>query len=149
MSLIGYALRTAKQYYDDKTYNHALRVATFVAEDPMIPEDKQDVCIALAIMHDLLEDTKYELKELEKVDLEQGYRFTHIDKEHFIYCLRLITKSKDDEYITYIKSIRRYCVKYPEAYWVKLADMKDHLLQTNTLTDKLKEKYLKALPYLL
>ncbi|MDF2885564.1 MAG: hypothetical protein K0R54_6138, partial [Clostridiaceae bacterium] len=29
------------------------------------------------------------------------------------------------------------------------ADMKDHLAQTETLTDKLKEKYLKALPYLL
>ena len=40
-------------------------------------------------------------------------------------------------------------VLYPEVYWVKIADMKDHLAQTDTLTDKLKEKYIEALPYLL
>ena len=37
MSLIGYALRMAKKYYKPETYNHALRVAQYVAENPMIP----------------------------------------------------------------------------------------------------------------
>ena len=53
------------------------------------------------------------------------------------------------DYIKYIKKIRDYSDTKPEAYWVKMADMKDHLSQTDTLTDKLKEKYLTALPYLL
>ena len=49
----------------------------------------------------------------------------------------------------YIKNIKENMVLYPEVYWVKIADMKDHLAQTDTLTDKLKEKYIEALPYLL
>ena len=46
-------------------------------------------------------------------------------------------------------NIINHAKDYPEVYWVKIADMRDHLEQTDTLTDKLKEKYLAALPYLL
>ena len=35
------------------------------------------------------------------------------------------------------------------AWWVKIADMKDHLAQRDTLTEKLRDKYLEALPHLL
>lgn len=48
-----------------------------------------------------------------------------------------------------IENIKENYVTYPEAYWVKLADMKDHLSLTDTLTDKLKEKYLSGMRYLL
>ena len=137
MSLIGYALRMAKQYYEPKTYDHALRVAGYVAENPMIPDDKMDNCVALGIMHDLLEDTKYGMCGDEVVD------------EHFNTCLDIITKSSDDNYIDYIKHIKENAYSFPEAYWVKIADIKDHLSQTETLTEYLKVKYLKALPYLL
>lgn len=137
MSLIGYALRMAKQYYEPKTYEHALRVAGYVAENPMIPDDKMDNCIALAIMHDLIEDTKY-----------SGGGFG-AEYSYFEECLNLLTRPKDMDYLKYVKQIRDYSNIRPEAYWVKMADMKDHLSQTETLTDNLKEKYLKALPYLL
>lgn len=134
MSTIGYALRMAKMYYKPETYAHALRVAQYVAENPMIPYEKMDDCIALAIMHDLKEDT--------------AWRGGGLD-EYFSECLNLITKPKEMNYIDYIKKIHDYSDAMPEAYWVKLADMKDHLTQIETLTDKLKEKYLAALPYLL
>lgn len=49
----------------------------------------------------------------------------------------------------YIKNLNNKSDEYPEAYWVKLADMKNHLAQTATLTYKLKGKYLEALSYLL
>lgn len=42
-----------------------------------------------------------------------------------------------------------FMIMLPIAYWVKIADMKDHLIQTATLTDKLKEKYLRGLAILL
>ena len=137
MSLIGYALRMAKQYYKPETYKHALRVAGYVAENPMIPDDKMDDCIALAIMHDLIEDTEY-----------TGGCFS---SEHcrFEECLNLLTKPKDMDYIEYVEEIRNYSRTNPESYWVKMADIKDHLSQTETLTDKLKDKYLAALPSLL
>ena len=57
--------------------------------------------------------------------------------------------SSKGTYEEYIQDIKNAYKNYPEVYWVKLADMKDHLTQTGTLTDELKEKYLKALPYLL
>jgi len=135
MSLISYALKMAGKYYDKETFAHAMRVAAYVAQNNLIPNEQIDDCVALAVMHDLLEDTEY-----------------HIDNKMELYfsdCLRLITKPKEQDYIEYIKNIRKYADMYELAYWVKLADMKDHLMQTETLTDKLKEKYLKALPYLL
>lgn len=136
MSLIGYALRTAKQYYKPDTYNHVLRVAGYVSENPMIPCEKMDDCIALAIMHDLKEDTEWDDEYI------PGY-------EHLWDCLNLLTKPNNIDYIDYLKLIHNCSHGSPEAYWVKMADMKDHLMQTETLTDKLKEKYLNALPYLL
>ena len=135
MSMIGYALRMAKQYYKPKTYDHALRVATYVADNALIPDECMDDCISLAIMHDLLEDTVYGEFNDVPIRLEPG--------------MKIITHIKGESYIDYIKHIADKKDICPEAWWVKLADMKDHLAQTETLTDKLKEKYVAALPYLL
>lgn len=134
MSLIGYALKMAKKYYDSDTYDHAIRVAAYIADNNMIPDDKMDDCISLAIMHDLIEDTSYKYSDV-PISLKYG--------------MENITKNKEDSYIDYIKNIVNERYRCPEAYWVKLADIKDHLAQTETLTDTLKEKYLEALPYLL
>lgn len=101
----------------------------------MIPDSKMDICISLAIMHDLIEDTVYREFNTVPIALEHG--------------MKNITKRKDEDYIDYIKNIVSNKSTCPEAYWVKLADMKDHLAQPETLTGKLKEKYLAALPYLL
>lgn len=136
MSLIGYALRTAKQYYKPDTRNHVLRVAGYVSENPMIPWEKMDDCIALAIMHDLKEDTEWDDEYI------PGY-------EHLWDCLNLLTKPNDMDYRDYLNLIHNCSYGKPEAYWVKLADIKDHLMQTETLTDKLRDKYINALPYLL
>ena len=136
MSLIAYAMRMAKEYYDEKTYAHAARVAQYVAENNLIPENKMDDCIALAWMHDLIEDTNW--------SGSFGSEYEQVEK-----CLDWLTKPEDMDYIEYIKRIRKCADTRQEAYWVKLADMKDHLAQRETLTDKLKEKYLAALPYLL
>ncbi len=146
MSIIGYALRMAKQYYEPKTYDHALRVATYVADNSLIPSDKMDDCIALGIMHDLIEDTEYAKRA--KNDLYNPESGLTKDK-HFFNCLTFLTKEHGEDYIEYIKKIREVSDDMPEVYWVKLADMKDHLAQTETLTEKLRDKYLAALPYLL
>ena len=133
---VSSALKIAKEHYDEDTYNHALRVMQYVAENDMIPYEYKDDCVALAIMHDLVEDTKYTGSGL---------------PENFYKALNLLTKPKEKDYIDYIKDIRntgytnwRMC-----AYWVKLADMKDHLSQRETLSERRKEKYLEALAYLL
>lgn len=135
MSLIGYALVMARKFYDSTTYNHVMRVANYVAENPMIQEENMDDCIALAIMHDLWKETDFP-----KNAIKNELRFRE--------CLELLTKPKDMDYIVYIKNIKEYSDTNPEAYWVKMADIKDHLSQSDALTEKLKEKYLVALLYL-
>lgn len=136
MSLFRKAISAAREYYDEETYYHAMRVAAYVADDNLIPDDKKDDCIVLAIMHDLLEDTEFDILS---VPME-----CHLED-----CLQILTKDKDTAYEEYIKHIKEGYTHHPEAYWVKLADIKDHLCQTETLTDKLKEKYVNAMPYLL
>lgn len=141
MRIIEYAIKMARNYYDDNTYYHAMRVAGYVVNNNLIDEDKLEKCVALAIMHDLVEDTNFDYIK------DSGYDTydSHINK-----CLKLLTRDKESaSYEDYLSNIKSNYNSYPEAYWVKMADMKDHLSQTDTLTDKLKEKYLKALPCLL
>ena len=135
MSWIEYAKRVAKEYYDEKTYKHTSRVAHYVSENKFIPSGLMEDCIALAWMHDLVEDTNFELNQS--------------CERRIADCLRLISKPKGESYLNYIKKIKDKSIEFPEVYWVKLADMKDHLAQTETLTEKLRDKYLAALPYLL
>jgi hypothetical protein len=61
--------------------------------------------------------------------------------------LGALTRQKSESYLDYIKRLKKNTSPYP--YIIKLADMKDHLNQTDTLTEKLKEKYWNALPELL
>lgn len=139
---MGEALAIAKEHYDEKTYEHAIRVMSFVTKNNLIPKKLKEHCIILALFHDLKEDTKFNDSKLPnelKVSLD------------------LLTKKKGEDYISYIKHLvdvandlyNRDNLSGQCAYWVKLADMKDHLSQTETLTDRLRDKYLAALPYLL
>ncbi len=136
MSLLRDAIKVAREYYEDSTYQHVMRVAACVSGDNLIPDGKKDNCMVLAIMHDLLEDTEFNIT---------SFNMDYNMKE----CLKILTKDSESTYEDYIKHIKNNYPYHPEAYWVKLADIKDHLAQTETLTEKLKEKYLAALPYLL
>lgn len=135
MSYIGYALRMAKEYYDPSTYEHALRVAAFIVDNDTIPKNKMDLCISLGIMHELLKNTSYAEFHCIPTDLSYG--------------MKLITKTEYECYTEYIRNIVANKKACPEAYYVKIADIKDHLTQGETLTDELKEKYLLIMPYLL
>lgn len=132
-SLIAYALRNAKKYYSREVYEHTARVAGYVAENTMIPNEKMDACIALALMHNLREGTDW-----------SGGGFD----EHFRECLGLLSRPGGMGYTEYIKKIRENSGTHPETYWVKMADIKDHLMQPGTLEDEA-DTYTAALVYLL
>lgn len=138
VKLIMRALSVARKHYDHDGLDHALRVAEFVYNNNMIDNEIKTTCIVLAIMHDLVEDTSFTLTNT-MGDFDN----------HIMECLELLTKDKNEDYEQYIMKIKsnsRYC---PEAYWVKIADIKDHLSLKETLTDRLKEKYLNGLSILL
>ena len=89
---------------------------------------------------------------------------THYNNETLQHCIRVakmaaanptiesqdereVIRNTNETYDDYICRLRSSRNKL--AYIVKLCDIKDHLTQKETLTDSLKERYLKALPVLL
>lgn len=133
---VSKAMELAAKYYDESTYAHAMRVAGYVTQNMTIPYEYRDECVALAICHDLIEDTECSIV---------GF------PDNFGEALKLLTKPKGEDYVEYCKRLRPVRGTHYQncAYWVKLADMKDHLTLTDTLTDRLKEKYLAGLAVLL
>lgn len=133
-------LDMAANYLPKDKYEHSLRVMLNVMTNEHIPGDIHDDCILVAIAHDLMEDADITVSML-PVDIDDSV----------FKAIRLLTHDKSISYDEYIKTIKT-CKNTRHgliAYWVKLADMKDHLARKATLTDKLKDKYLSALPYLL
>lgn len=142
----------AENYYDFETFKHARRVANYIKENPYIPREYHLECICLAIMHDLLEDTEYVNNPMFETE------FGRMNRHFFDKALNLITRKKDETYKDYIKRMKyptddelmvfpRYI--YECVWWVKLADIKDHLIQKDTLPDSLRDRYMWALSYLL
>jgi (p)ppGpp synthase/HD superfamily hydrolase len=132
-------IKMCYENYDNDTMNHALRVVDYIWDNPISNKlDKTELYIT-AICHDLIEDTKITLDQIHEILGDNSLRV--------INALELLTKNKNISYIDYIKEIKNS--NNLLAYCVKLADMKDHLSQTETLTDKLREKYWNAIPYLL
>lgn len=138
MSCDNFEVSAAKElamlYYDEAGFLHACRVVNYVTENLMIPEHMRHTCIVLAYLHDLVEDTDFDSSVL---------------PWYLRFCLDLISKKESESYMDYIRRINEFCLIYPEVYWVKMADIKDHLCLTDTLTDRLRDKYLEALRCLL
>ena len=72
---------------------------------------------------------------------------TELNVNFLTNVLGALTRKKSETYLDYIKRLKQNQSPYP--YIVKMADMKDHLSQKDTLTEKLKEKYWNILPELL
>lgn len=128
------------RYYKPKTFEHCLRVANYAVENNCLVTDEQrQIAFIMAMCHDLLEDTQVSIEEICE---STGFVDAFVRE-----VMGALTKEKDETYIEYISRLKASHSKYP--YIVKLADMKDHLIQKDTLTERLKDKYWEALPYLL
>lgn len=133
-------LELCNLYYDKQTFEHAKRVATKAEEIAHffnLSYETYYFVYQLGLAHDLYEDT----------DIKRNTWFD----EKFEKNLSLLTKEKDEDYNKYIKKIHLMTKNNPDympAYIVKLADIYDHFAQTETLTEKLKEKYVAAIAYL-
>lgn len=133
-------LSLCAERYDEKTFQHCLRVAKFAAENVCLEsEDEKLTAYQVALAHDLIEDTTTSIEEIAEA---MGSSISFVEN-----VLSALTKGKTEKYVDYIIRLKKNTSPYP--YIVKLADMKDHLTQTDTLTDKLREKHIEALPYLL
>ena len=152
--------RFCEQHYNETTLEHAHRVANYAIESPILYaarlaiRDIEDIVYIVALLHDIIEDN-YD----SKVQKQAEHFISRIGASVYVTnskVLERLTKKTSENYIDYIKRLRTLrdssatdTIDLIVAYIVKLADMKDHLMQKDTLTDKLKEKYWNALPYLL
>ena len=117
------------EYYPKKKMAHALRVAEYAykaAKDITLISPYDAYLVGLA--HDLIEDTdcpQDKLQEILGTDLFSA--------------VVILTKDDKDDYDEYIHSILDSGDKL--AILVKRSDMKDHFMQTETLTEKLRDEY--------
>ena len=124
-------LKICMEWYDVETIAHCARVVKNLEKDMLfefLPEENQNDLKALAICHDLLEDTKIVNSEDFNRLIELGVSMPK---------LKILTRNRNDSYDKYI----RMCLSNPDTRIVKCADMRDHLSQKSTLTPRLKDKY--------
>ena len=137
------AISIANKYLPPKKLAHSMRVVNYALEDyncyqyNILGQNAKENIFIVALLHDVVEDTDCTFDELEKEEFSRSC----------IYALKHLTKSEDEAYLDYIKRLKESGNAL--AILVKRADMKDHLSLEDTLTDKLKNKYLPALKYLL
>ena len=157
--------RFCEQHYNETTLEHAHRVANYAIESPILYaarlaiRDIEDIVYIVALLHDIIEDN-YDSKVQKQAECFISSVVDSVGDSIYMFIdskvLERLTKKTSENYIDYIKRLRTLrdssetdTIDLIVAYIVKLADMKDHLMQKDTLTDKLKEKYWNALPYLL
>lgn len=138
--MIASTVMMCNQYYDNKTFQHCLRVAKYAIDNVCLEsEGSKETVFIIALCHDLLEDTSISIDTIAEA--------TGFSVNFLTNVLGALTRQESESYLEYIQRLKRNTSPYP--YIIKLADMKDHLSQKETLTEKLKEKYWKALPELL
>lgn len=123
-----------------KEFKHALRVADYAYQ--MACERKledPDFVYVCGLLHDLVEDCGATYEDISFVCPNTVVYYGHTLSR----VIELVTKEKEESYDDYMTEL------LDSSCWiakiVKAADMKDHLMQVDTLTDKLKEKYI---PYI-
>ena len=127
-------LKICTEWYDIETIAHCARAVKNLEKDMLfefLPEENQNDLKALAICHDLLENTKIVNSEDFNRLIELGVSMPK---------LKTLTRNKNDSYNKYIQM----CLSNPDTRIVKCADMRDHLSQKDTLTPQLKDKYNKV-----
>ncbi len=119
-----------------------MRVAKYAMEQPLLSQTEfelRESLYVIGLLHDVLEDTKITPEELHEC------LYIH---ENEYEAIKILTHNKKEcSYEEYIQKI--IDSKNLLAFLVKKADLKDHLMMTDTLTDKLKNKYYPIIKYFL
>lgn len=138
-------IRFCEKHYDAETFAHAMRVAC-ISTTLSNKDDNGDLFIS-ALCHDLIEDTDVTLDDL-RTTLSSSLSSFDRDYTCCISAIECVTRNKETEtYKEYIKRIKESTNS--DAQIIKIADLKDHLEQKDTLKENLKERYIDALCELL
>lgn len=125
MNEIKVANIIAKTALDADTYAHTLRVVTRVSNEVAV----------VAYLHDVVEDSEVTLADLRDLGFD-GW---------VVHAVETLTRRDSETYAEYIRRVAGSEI----AKTVKLADLRDHLAEVDTLKPSLKERYVKAMLYLI
>lgn len=129
------ASRIAMKALPRDKFEHTVRVVNYTCEicdRECMPVEDYTLCVILAYLHDVLEDS-----DVTYDDIEDAFG------DYVARCVDRLTHRKEEK--TYEEYIDEIFASSLPVQIVKRADMKDHLCQKETLTPKLKEKYLGVL----
>ena len=118
-----------ENHYNVAAWRHVVSVMEYVKQDLLYrfyPAEARRYLCALAIAHDAIEEGICTDTELQNMGLK------YLD-------LLALTHAKDESYIEYIDYL--FNLGSQEAILVKKADIRDHLINKESLTPELKEKY--------
>lgn len=134
---IGKLIAFAEEMYSKKKFYHALRVAGYAFDKAADSHSVKPIdALAVGIAHDLIEDTECTPEMLCK----------YMTPEQVGAVLEL-TKGDGEDYGTYVMEIIERGSDL--ARLVKGADMKDHYMLADTMTEKLHQKYQPYLKFFL
>ncbi len=144
------AIALATKWYSKSKLAHSMRVANYAIQEAKLLEyDEEDIedIFQVAILHDILEDT-----ECPKNTVSETLHYHSL-----IEALERLTHQEEDTYEEYIIKLCDNSNVHDEmqvkslayARIIKRADMKDHLMLEETLSDKLRQKYFPIVKYLL
>lgn len=91
---------------------------------------------AVAILHDIIEDTPMSAENLRKLDVS----------EEIITAVEIVTRREGEKYHVFIDRIANSDNQHAIA--IKLADLKDHLVDTSAISDSLVKRYIMAIDIL-
>ena len=146
-------IQLAAKWYSKNKLAHSVRVANYAVQEAKIlglEEDEIEKIFQIAILHDILEDTECPENDAFNClffssSIKALVRLTHNPEETYDeYILRC-----SDDNISDLSKVSTNREALAHATIVKRADMKDHLMLEETLSDKLKEKYFPIVKYLL
>lgn len=144
------AIALATKWYSKNKLAHSMRVTNYaIQEAKLLGYDVEEIeeIFQVAILHDILEDTECPkntvLETLHYHSLMDALeRLTHNEEDTYEeYIIKLCDNSNVHDEIQ-VKSLAY-------AKIIKRADMKDHLMLEETLSDNLKQKYFPIIKYLL
>ena len=128
MTLIEAAKKIATEAHagmlrkDGKEYiTHPIAVAGILGKDPAIIDGGLTEAIALALLHDVVEDTEMTTKDVADA---MSKLLSYEVSDRFVYYLDALTRRPNERYAEYIKRVK---TASGNAVRVKLADLKHNL----------------------